>query len=415
MNRNTLPPVVAFIVIGAGGFFAGRFSSPEAPHATAEQTAEAKSGRAGREHSQQADAATRRQARAGRGASVEGMARLTSIMRREDPLDRNRALFDFVDRLGPDDFAVAVQHFQSLGLTESRMGEYALLISAWAKLDPLAALDFAKANPNSHVATTTVLATWAARDPDAALRWAETHHEGSGPNPYLVGVIRGIAESDPERAAEMLTKMPGGSERYEALAGVLPQLLAQGTDVARSWIEGLADESLRDAAMKRIADHLASIDPAGTAQWLLDHPGGASQGRMDEVYGQWARLDQQAALDSVSAMPTGDNRSNALSGVVGTLATSDPAAALSVMDRFPEDVTENVMKNFLWNSLESDPGLAMSQIPRIPDEVRRDWWYGRTLESWLDRDATAAKAWIQKNPLPQAVLDQLADRLGSQP
>jgi len=73
------------------------------------------------------------------------------------------------------------------------------------------------------------------------------------------------------------------------------------------------------------------------------------------------------------------------------------------------------MKNFLWNSLESDPGLAMSQIPRIPDEVRRDWWYGRTLESWLDRDATAAKAWIQKNPLPQPVLDQLAERLGSQP
>ena len=154
------------------------------------------------------------------------------------------------------------------------------------------------------------------------------------------------------------------------------------------------------------------MDPAGTAQWLLEHPGEASQSRMDEVYRQWARLDQQAALDSLAALPAGEGRSNALGGVVGTLATTDPQAALALIERFPGDVTEPVMKSFLWNSLETDPELAVSQITRIEDQGRRDWWYGRTLESWLDRDSTAAKAWIQKNPLPQPVLDQLAPKLG---
>jgi hypothetical protein len=90
-------------------------------------------------------------------------------MRHENPLDRNRALFDFVDRLGPDDFAAAVAHFRILGVTESRMGEYALLLSAWAKLDPLAALDFAKSNPDNKFVASTALATWAANDPDAAM------------------------------------------------------------------------------------------------------------------------------------------------------------------------------------------------------------------------------------------------------
>jgi len=91
------------------------------------------------------------------------------------------------------------------------------------------------------------------------------------------------------------------------------------------------------------------------SKWLLDHPGEASQRRMDEVYSQWPNIDQKAALDSIAALPAGPNRSNALSGVVGTLAKTDPAAALSLIDRFPNDVTEPVMKNFLWNSLQSAP------------------------------------------------------------
>ena len=414
MKRSTFTPLVALVLIGAGGFMAGRLSSSHAPGDAAEHPAGAGSGRPGIERSRQSDAASRRDTqrhqRTDRGSSPQALARLSSIMRSEDPLDRNRALFAFIDRLGPADFKDAVDHFRSLGLTESRMGEYALLLSGWTKMDPLAALDFAGSNPDDQFATNTVLASWASRDPDAALRWADASHDGSGPNPYLAGVIRGIAETDPERATEMLSEMPRGPERDRALRGILPQLMAQGPEVARSWIESLADEALRNGAMKQIADDMAALDPAGTAQLLLSNPGDAAQHRLDDVYRQWARIDQQAALESVATLPAGENRSNALRGVVGPMAASDPAAALSVIERYPEDVTDRVMKSFLWYSLESDPGLAVSQIPRIQDEGRRDWWYDRTLGSWLDHDPAAANAWIRQNPLPQPVLDQITTR-----
>jgi hypothetical protein len=136
---------------------------------------------------------------------------------------------------------------------------------------------------------------------------------------------------------------------------------------------------------------------------------------LDDVYGKWASLDQQAAVDSLSNLPAGDDRSNALSGVIGTLAKDDPAAAMAMLDRFSGDVTERVLGNFLWYSLDSDPGLAVTQISRIEDAARRDWWYGRALGSWLDRDATAAKAWMQANPQSQSVLDQLANRPPGKP
>jgi hypothetical protein len=415
MKRKTLLPTVALLVTAAIGFMAGRLSSSQSRDAASKAEEGARNPSVSAEASRQkgglaATSAAQRQQRAERGSSPENLARLTAILRNENPASRNRALFAFIDRLGPADFEAAINHFRGLGLTHSRTGEYALLLSAWAKADPHAALAFAKGNADDHFASDTVLATWASSDPDAALRWANASYEGKGPNPYLTGVIRGIAETDPEWAAKLLVEMPPGNERYEALDGVVPQLLARGGDVARAWIEGLTDESLRDAAMKRLAKDLAETDPAATAAWLQANPGEASLGRLDDVYSKWAKLDQQAAVDSISNLPAGDSRSNALSGVIDTLAKDDPAAAMSMLERFSGDVTEPVLGKFLWYSADSAPELAVSQISRIEDPARRDWWYGRTLGSWLDRDAAAANAWIKANPLPQPVLDQLANR-----
>lgn len=422
MKTKSLTTIGALILIGAGGFMAGRISSPVSSGDMSGETAETRARRTTVDTSRASTSATERDARRSgrtqRGASPtsqEELARLGSILRGEDPLDRSRALLAFIDRLGPDDFEQAVAHFRSLGIDGSRRAEYAMLLSAWAKMDPLAALDYAKANNAGGFATGTVLATWATRDPDAALRWAEANHEGTGPNPHLAGIIRGIAETNPERATELLAGMPRSRERGDALNGMLPHMLAQGVEATRSWIEGLTDAALRDGAIMRSAEELASMDPSGTAAWLLANPGEATQRRMDDVYRQWARQDEQAALSAVTALPSGENRSNALRGVISSIATHDPAAALSVMNRFPNDVNDGVVQNFVWHSLGNDPATAVSQISRLGNARQQEWMYRRTLETWLDRDASAATAWIQSNPLPQPVLDRLANRLNGQP
>lgn len=348
-----------------------------------------------------------RSARAAAASSTERMGRLESIMRGENPLDRNRALLAFIDQLGPGDFEAAVAHFRSLGITDSRSGEYALLLSAWAKADPLAALTYAKANTTSRFATNTILTSWAAMDPEAAIRWAQANHEGDGANPYLAGIIRSLAAADPLRATQLLTGMPRSQERGEALDAMLPHLLTQGADAARAWISGLTDDSLRDGAMMRTATQLAASDPAGTAAWLAANPGPATQRRMDDVYAVWVGQDQQAALSSLAALPSGENRSNALRGVISNVATTDPNGALTMMNRFPNDVTDRVVQQFVWHSFGSDPSGAVSQIARIADEGQRNQMYGRMVGSWLERDAAAATAWLRNNPLPPAVQEQL--------
>lgn len=416
MKLTPLTALAALVLIGAGGFLAGRVSSA-APTAEADRPAETRSSRASsRNASSSSTAEAKRLARPAKpgaapsGITADRLARLGSIMRGENSLERNRALLAFIDQLGPADFEQAVASFRSMGITDSRMGEYSLLLTAWAQADPLSALTYAQQNTGNDFATETILTSWSAKDPEAAIRWAQAEYQGDGANPFMPGIIRGLVESDPVRATQLLAGMPRSEERGKGLDYMMPHLLQQGSTATRSWIEAITDESLRNGAMIRAADKLAENDPAGTASWLLANPGEASQRRMDDVYSAWARKDTQAALASFNTLPSGEVRSNALRGVVSSVAVADPKAAVSLMDSYPNDVNDRVVQNFIWHSYGTDPAMAASQIGRIGDEQQRDRMYRRMLDNWIERDAATAQAWIQTNPLPQAVRDRLAQR-----
>ena len=424
MKFTPVTTLAALVLIGAGGFMAGRISSEDPAKVAADQESDAKRVRTGspgfRSDSASGGARPlrpeRRESSARAAATERGnrLERLEGIVRGEDPLDRGRALLAYIDQLGSGDFEEAVAHFRSLGITESRMGEYSLLLSAWAKTDPLAALEFAKANTRSSFATNTILTSWAASDAEGAIQWARSNHEGEGANPYYAGIIRSLAETDPIRATELMTSMPRSVERGEALNAMLPHLLSKGNESTRAWIEGITDEALRNGAILRVADRLAVSDPAGTAAWLLANPGEATQRRMDDVYSVWANQDEGAAMSSLASLPKGEERSNALRGVVNSVAAKDPQAAVSVMDRFPTDVTDRVVQSFIWNSFGSDPSIAVNQIARITNQEQRDEMYRRAVGRWIEDDAASATAWLRSNPLPENVQQDLNRRLSRQ-
>ncbi len=415
MKPSSLTTAAALAFIGVGGFMAGRISSDNTTDAGNDGPAETRSSRhLSQSTGDSAAGSASRTKRAERGdrassvssSSVDHLATFTALMQSENPLDRNRALLAFIDSLSPDEFAEVVAQFRDSGLRDSRRGEYELLLSGWAKVDPLAALDFATEN-GARGSANTILTTWASIDPEAAIRWAEANHEGDGANPYLAGIIRSLAASDPARAEQLLTGMPVSRERAEALDAMLPHILTQGSDATRAWIASLTDDSLRNGAMLRAAERLAASDPAGTADWLLANPGEATQRRMDDVYSVWAQKDQQAALSSFATLPAGEARSNALRGVITSVASQDANAAVSMLNQYPNDVTDRVVQNVVWHSFGNDPSLAVSQISRIADERERNRTYDRILRTWTQRDPAAANAWIQANPLPPAVQDRL--------
>ncbi len=416
MKFKFITTLAAFGLIGGGGFMVGKWSNTTAATARSEEAAAKTGGRTMSVASQQELlVGGKKFSRASAGLKNQDslqvrLAKLATMVRGENALERNRALLAFLGQLSPADFGAAVAQFKSLGITDDRTAEYAMLLSAWAQADPLAAMAYAKENSDDEFAQNTILTTWATNDPEAAIRWAKNEFKGEGANPYLAGIIRGIAQTDLTRAAALLTGMPRSVERGEALDFMLPHYVAQGADAARSWIASLKDDSLRNGAMERAAEALAEINPAATAAWLIEHPGEAARQRMDDVYSIWAGKDEQAALTSFSSLPVGEIRKNALRGIIASMASGNAKAAISLMDRYSTDVTDRLVQSFIWHSAGSDPAAAASQVQRIGNERQRDQMYGRLLGNWLDHDPAAAKSWMAKNAVPDAVRERLNNR-----
>lgn len=418
MKPSVITLIAAIAVVGTGGFFAGRLSVSPTDEPVAETPAGTGSG--GARGAVAADGMPSSTAGPRRGRNVadafrsseDRYVRLEEIVRGEDPLQRNRALLNWIDQLDADEFEDAVAQFRELGITERRYGEYALLLSAWAKVDPMAALDYATANTRGGFATHTILSTWASEDAEGAIQWAEANHDGDDANPYMAGVIRGIAGSDPNRATQLLSAMPRSRERGRALESMLPHLLTQGPDSVKSWIGALDDEPLRDGAILRAAEPLAAVDPEGTVSWLRANPGEGSRRRMDDVFEVWASDDESAATSALAALPAGDDRSNALRGVVSATAGEDPQRALELMNQYSDDVNDRVLQNFVWHSFGNDPAAAVDQISRISDTRQRDRTYVRILDRWLERDEDAAFSWVEANQVPDQVIEHLNRRRG---
>lgn len=419
MKFTPLTLSAAVVSFAAIGFFAGRITSPSdgagsgGDSSTALDTRPTRNGQAlaGPAGGPGRDADARRSIRGEAASPGQRNTRLEAIVRGENALDRGRALLAFIDTLGPDDFEDAVAHFRSLGITEDRMGEYSMLLTAWAKADPVGALDYAQANTQGDFARNTILSAWAGADPEAAIRWATANHTGDGANPHLAGVIRGIAAQDPARATELLTSMPRSRERGQALDGILPHLIAMGPDEARNWINGIEDDSLRNGALERSAVRIAQADPNMAVDMLLANPGQATDRRLDDVFSTWAGQDTNAAITSMQSLPAGDLRSNALRGIVSNVATKDPRSAVALLDQYSGDVNDRVIRSAAWSSFSQDPSVSAELISRYSDPGTQNRMYRRTLNVWLDRDPVAARAWINSNPLPQNVIESLAERL----
>lgn len=420
MKWNATSVSAACLAVGLGGFVAGKITSGSTGRGEADELLERTKQLSSERISSSRDGNSSRRDNASRSTRAGGerstatmderLVKMEEIVRGENALDRSRAMLSWIDSLAPSEFEAAVAKFRSLGLTEARMGEYAMLLTAWAEADPMAALTYTTANTRGEMATGTVLTAWASRDPESAIAWAESNHEGKEANPYMVGIIRSLAATNPTRATELLQALPFSGERGAALQAMIPHLLKQGPDAAKAWIAALSDERLRDGATARFAEQMAKNDPAGTASWLLANLGEASTRSVDKVFVEFARQDKGAAMSAFAQLPEGDARTRALRGLVTVEAQTDPVAAAKMMNTYPADVDDRMVYHFIWNSFDKAPGVAAGQIALIEDEDGRNRMYQRALGSWLEDDQAAAQRWIDSANLPEQVLNALAKR-----
>jgi hypothetical protein len=410
-------PIILSLFMAAIGYFVGKESKSAPPLGNQTATEQATSSASRSVNSDDRVSSTRSSAKkdiAASGTTAEKrwitgdpISRLDLLAEITDPMERARSWMQFVDSLSAEQYADVVKEFRDRGMNSTNLSEYAMLLSGWAKIAPLEALDFATKNTQNPFARQTILATWSQKDPAAAIQWARENHKGEGANPFMVGVIRGLAFQDTSMAESLLKEMPRSVERGEGLDALLPALLKQGNESARSWATNITDESLREGAIKRLSDATMDKDPEGTANWLVANPSEATRRNLDDTVYRMAEKDPSAAMKFFQDMPAGENRSNALRGVVNATASKNPKEAAALMDRYSSDVNDRMVQQFVWHSFQEDPQVAVSNIGRLGNEEERNRMYSRTIEWWMQNDQKAAFQWMSNNQLPQSVVDRL--------
>jgi hypothetical protein len=311
------------------------------------------------------------------------MESLRLAMQEKNPTLKMQQFLAILNQLTPAEMPEAIKFLNDLPEDTGR--EMSMALNQWAQADPLATLTWLDTQDErmKSWASQEVMKAWAEKDADAAIAWAQ--EKGSAlpkgqSNPWMVGVINGIAQSQPALAASLTATLPYSRERGVALESVVNSFFRSNPDgsAARQWAEGLpeTDPKFKQGALGRVAEAWAGKAPEKAAAW-------------------------------VDTLPEG-MRGRALASVVGTWADTDPNAAGTWLGKFPAGTERNeAVVNFAYTVKNQDPEASMIWAGTITDDRQRDDLTVRLARDWMQRDATAARTWIQNAKVSESTREQL--------
>ncbi len=411
-NKILLPVAGAWLTTLAAAYYMGTSQTPsvvssndsEASGSTSSKQARSGTLTSGQTPTNSASRGSRMDRSSASSTGKGSSKSIKKINQLGDPLERSRQMINLIDSLSPDEFESVVADFRALGMTSERMTEYNMLLHAWGKVDPLAALSYSQENSKSDHAEKEVLASWATHNPNAALAWARENHDGDTANPYLVGIIRGLASSNPTLATQILQELPYSEERGEALRTIAPHIASLGIDGALQWLTGLEDPKLMGGASAYLANQFSKQDPAMGADWASRIKDDTARERaLNEVVDNWTDQDPSAAKAWIATLPYEDQL-KAGPEFVGSYARQDANAAADWLDSNANASNyQDLLREFAEGATRSDPVLALNYGNELDDESSRSRTVGRALWTLYKQDKTEATNWIENNDVPERV------------
>lgn len=412
MNSKTALFAGAWVVTCTAAFLIGRTdqSAPADGGLPEDQSPVASS----RGSSRSGNAPTRRRvsrlmdgdSSASRSERIRERARELKAM--SDPIARAQGFLDFVQSLGPEEFLDAVDAFREGGLENEQFGEYRLLLTAWAEVDPTGALAYASEKTGTPFARQTILAAWAKNDPLRATEWARANFDNEGDenraNPWLVGVIEGLASYDTDGATRLLEELPFSRERGDALGAVFDEITAMGHDFAKQWVASLGDEQLKAGAAARLARTLAREDPEAAAAWAASLGPEVMARATGEIIDQWADTDLTGARTWIETQAQEIIAAAGPNLIDEIIQQEDIGAASDWLRQFEGNPEfDNTIRSFVWNSVRQEPTVAADWIMKMTDERDRTGTFHRILGRWMEQDRAGAIDYINNNPVPESI------------
>jgi hypothetical protein len=345
-------------------------------------------------------------------------ASLRSALAEGDAIERQGRTASLLEGLGPDTVPeVAALYERMIPLISP--SELGALFAAWARFDPVGALDHALAwrQPETweqrEIGVRAAIRVWAQRDPLAVRRAAP---QIGADSPAVGGALRealvtGWASSPRghEGLAGFIADLPPLYSRVELIETAVRELVrGGGAEAALDWAEPLLrDEgyklAFKRAVFKAAAGSAAQWDPERTAAWAVEHSGAdyAEEG-VGIVAKHWGRQDGAAAMAWLDEQPAGERRDQAAREAFGQWSRADPRSARAWLEaEQPTALRDPALAFKARRIVAHEPERALGLCERIQDTARQQSCLESTAKSWYTQDAVAAETWLQQSSLDE--------------
>lgn len=292
-----------------------------------------------------------------------------------NPVVRMQAFAELLQGGDADSIQAAIDAYKKLPEGPSRFSELRMLAFSWAQIDPEGAMNWTQeqGRMEKYIGSGAVMDSWSRSDPQGAIAWAKENFEGED-NPYFIGIVRGMSETDMVGATELMTSMPYGRSRGRAASVLLERSWTQGEDVAMNWAGDLPDGSLKNYAYGEIGKKIAREDLGRAVEWVDGMEESEVKTQVGEdVAERWARESPADAAEWVGRMPEGETRSESMEEVVSQWARKDPTATAEWLNQFPAgELMDEPIQRFVREVVRDDPETAMTWAEAIVNEERKE-------------------------------------------
>ncbi|MGD9417437.1 MAG: hypothetical protein Q7R22_000740 [Verrucomicrobiota bacterium JB025] len=267
---------------------------------------------------------------------------------------RTLALLDLLDSCRTRaDFLAAIEAIESTADKSEKNRFLAALFAAWLENDPLTALAEVRRVESLRHDPQRVAESfmqWAASNPPAAASLLATALDGRQSDPsahppfldgidppdFLLSLVSGLAQSDPQLAAKTLQQGAASPVHTAAIEVLLQDWYPADQEAVREWAAAIEQPETRRTAVQTAATKAGQSDATESGiSWAMDLPDqGDRQAALLSLTEQWSQRHSADAFAWASKLTDENLKLSLMPAVIGQFTLIDPGTAADWLNQY---------------------------------------------------------------------------------
>ena len=256
-------------------------------------------------------------------------------------------------------------------------------------------------DPDARVAAQLMLTRWGKADPEGALAHiGKLDMKSAGGDAAII--LSALAATDPLRAVEWLenpdNKLANSRWIGQILAGsITKEWVRQDPDAALAWAQTVP-ENQRSGAYTGVLGSLAATDPERASKLAMQLPDDdARREILGQIARSWSEISPAEAVEWASTLD-GRGRSRAMGEALGEWAQKSPPEAAAFVDSLPEAGEGQYLQRVASSWAEHAPADAAQWLESHQESEGKADAMGWVMWHWTNSDPQAASTWLIDQP-----------------